>query len=69
MLFGTDYPLINTRLVSPWYYLHRLRFRTIREVSAIANPWDRNVALMKALGVKEDVFRRTEEVLLGKAIE
>ena len=27
LLFGSDYPLINTRLVSPWYYLHRLPFR------------------------------------------
>lgn len=65
LIFGSDWPLINTALVSPWYYMHKLSFREIRAVSSIENPWDRSVALKKALGVPEEVFRRTEEVLLG----
>lgn len=65
LIFGSDFPLINTRLVSSWYYIHKLSFRQVREISAVENPWDRSVALKKALGVQDDVFRRTEELLLG----
>lgn len=65
LIFGSDWPLINTALVSSWYYMHKLGFREIRGISAIENPWDRSVALKKALGVPEEVFRRTEQVLLG----
>lgn len=66
LLFGTDFPLINTKLVSSWYYIHKLSFKQVRGISAEENPWDRSVALKRALGVQEDVFRRTEELLLGK---
>ena len=65
LLFGSDFPLINTALVSPWYYLGSLGWGKARRIAAIANPWDRSVELKKALGVPEDVFRRTEQVLLG----
>lgn len=65
LIFGSDFPLINTKLVSSWYYLHKLSFKQVREISAVENPWDRSVTLKKALGVQEDVFRRTEELLLG----
>lgn len=65
LVFGSDWPLINTALVSSWYYVHKLGLGKVREISSIDNPWDRSVALKKALGVPEDVFRRTETVLLG----
>lgn len=69
LVFGSDFPLINTALVSPWYYLHKLGFGKARRISGIDNPWDRSVALKKALGVPEEVFARTEAVLFGKAGE
>lgn len=65
LVFGSDWPLINTALVSPWYYMHKLSIGELRAVSAEENPWDRTVALKKALGVPDDVFRRSEEILLG----
>ena len=59
LLYGTDYPLINTPLVSPYFYPLRLTRRQIRELRSIENPWDRDVALKQALGVPASVFARS----------
>ncbi len=65
LLFGTDYPLIAMRaLSSPWPALFRLGFRTTRTLAAISNPWDRDVALNRALGVGHDILE-SSAVLLG----
>lgn len=64
LLYGTDYPLIRTRLVSPYYFLHRIGWKQARAVGAIENPWDRDVALKKALGTPEEIFLLSAEVLL-----
>ncbi|MFC1585215.1 amidohydrolase family protein [Fibrobacterota bacterium] len=56
LLYGTDFPLINTLLVSPWYYPVRLPWKEIRRISKIENPWDLDVELKRALGVPEEVF-------------
>lgn len=63
LLYGSDYPLINTALVSPWYFPLNLTRRKMSELSAIENPFDRDVALKQALGVPEEVFAATAEVL------
>jgi hypothetical protein len=64
LLYGTDFPLVNMPiLVSPWYYAHRLPVPTIRRINAIANPWDRDVALKQALGMPADVWTRADAVL------
>lgn len=64
LVYGTDYPLIAMRtLVSPWYYPFRLGWAQKRSISAIANPWDRDVALKQALGVPTDVWMRGGAVL------
>lgn len=64
LIYGTDFPLIETALVSPYYYLFRAPFRSLRAAAREANPWDRDVALKKALGVKEEIFARTAALLL-----
>jgi hypothetical protein len=59
---GSDFPLINTALVSPWYFPLNLTQDQMERVSAIANPWDRDVALKQALGVPQaenPVFKRS----------
>jgi hypothetical protein len=58
LLYGSDFPLINTALVSPYYYPLQLSFRTQLAIASIDNPWDRDVALKQALGVPRDVFER-----------
>jgi uncharacterized protein len=63
LLYGSDYPLINTALVSPWFFPLNLTRSEMSELSAIENPFDRDVALKQALGVPEEVFAATAEVL------
>lgn len=63
LLFGTDMPLINTPLVTPWQYLAELPFSTVRQIAAQASPWDRDVALKQALGVPAEVFLRPAKFL------
>ncbi len=64
LLYGTDFPLIETALVSPFYYTWRAPFSKLRAAARESNPWDRDVALKKALGVPEDVFTRSALLLL-----
>ena len=62
LLFGSDYPLINTPLCSPYCYPLQLTAEQCRRISAIENPWDRDVELKQALGVPREVFQRSGEV-------
>ena len=64
LLYGSDMPLINTLLVSPWYFPFSLSPARIFQLSRIANPWDRDVRLKQALGVPEDVFSRAAGILI-----
>ena len=38
----------------------------MRQVAAITNAWDRDVALKRSLGVPADIFQRTARVLGGR---
>jgi predicted TIM-barrel fold metal-dependent hydrolase len=63
LVYGTDFPLINMPIVSPWYFPLDLTLRQRWQISRIKNPWDRDVALKQALGVPADVFDRPEKLL------
>lgn len=63
LLYGTDYPLINTALVTPWAFPLNLTRQQMSTIDAIENPFDRDVALKQALGVPEEVFAATAEAL------
>ncbi|MBI5775254.1 MAG: hypothetical protein HZA89_16145 [Verrucomicrobia bacterium] len=63
LLYGSDFPLINTALVSPWLYPLHLTQRQMRDISALENPWDRDVELKQALGVPGEVFARANVFL------
>ena len=56
LLYGTDMPLPNTGIVSPYAFMLRLSPRRLLAISRIANPWDRDVALKEALGVGADIL-------------
>lgn len=56
LLYGSDFPLIETALVSPWYLPLHLSIRSMWDLARIDNPWDRDVALKQALGVPRSVF-------------
>jgi uncharacterized protein len=56
LLYGTDMPLINSAITSPWCHAFRLGPAQLREILAEKNPWDRDVLLKKALGVTTEIF-------------
>ncbi len=57
LVYGTDFPLINTALVSPWYSF-RLSLRQKIQIWRTKNPWDRDVLLKHDLGVPAEIFSR-----------
>jgi len=58
LVYGTDYPLINTLLVSPWYSLH-LSLGQRFSIWRTRNPWDRDVLMKHDLGVPTETFARS----------
>jgi predicted TIM-barrel fold metal-dependent hydrolase len=63
LCYGSDFPLINTPLVSPWYFPLQLTTSEMQALAEIGNPWDRDVALKQALGVPPEIFSRTRDLL------
>jgi predicted TIM-barrel fold metal-dependent hydrolase len=61
LVYGTDFPLINTALVSPWYSLH-LSLSERWAIWRTHNPWDRDVMMKHDLGVPTDAFARPGEM-------
>jgi predicted TIM-barrel fold metal-dependent hydrolase len=57
LVYGTDFPLINTALVSPWYSF-RLSLREKFVIWRTKNPWDRDVLMKHDLGVPAEIFAR-----------
>ncbi|MBN8249426.1 MAG: amidohydrolase family protein [Verrucomicrobia bacterium] len=64
---GSDFPLMNTALVSPWFFPLDLTREQMETLAAIGNPWDRDVALKQALGVPPEVFQRSATLLRNPA--
>jgi hypothetical protein len=56
LLYGSDMPIINSFITSPWWHAYRLPLAATRRLAVIRNPWDRDVELKRALGVSEDVL-------------
>lgn len=63
LLYGSDFPLINTSLVSPLYYAFRLSPKKIAAILRTKNPWDRDVLLKRALGTPAEIFDRPRLLL------
>jgi hypothetical protein len=64
LVYGTDFPLINTALVSPWYSF-RLSLRQKFAIWRTKNPWDRDVLMKHDLGVPTDTFARSGKMFGG----
>lgn len=63
LLYGSDWPLQLFPLVSPWYQLPHISPGIAKAIAAIANPWDRDVALKEALGVPASLLGRGAALL------
>ncbi|MCB0324833.1 MAG: amidohydrolase family protein [Bdellovibrionales bacterium] len=66
LIYGSDWPLQFFPLVSPWYQLKDISPATARYIFKLDNAWDRDVLLKKAMGVPEDVFLRSEQLLTNR---
>ncbi len=64
LVYGTDFPLINTLLVSPWYSFH-LSLRQKIAIWRTKNPWDRDVLMKHDLGVATETFARPGKMFGG----
>ena len=58
LLYGSDFPLINTAAVSPWYFPLNLTREQMQFIGSIENAWDRDVALKEALGVSSEILSK-----------
>ncbi len=67
LLYGSDYPLIHTVLLSPWYHPLNLTLAEMRGIRRIDNPLDRDVVLKQSLGVPAAVFARSATFLGARA--
>lgn len=63
LVYGSDWPLQFFPLVSPWYQYPDVDLSEIKAIQSIANKWDRDVALKRAMGVSEDVFQRSSALI------
>jgi predicted TIM-barrel fold metal-dependent hydrolase len=63
LVYGTDFPLINTLLVSPWYSF-RLSLHDKILIARTKNPWDRDVLMKHCLGVPTDTFARPASIFI-----
>ncbi len=62
LIYGSDYPLIAIPgLTTAWHYWHRLSLREMASIARLDNPWDRDVALKRALGVSQDIWLSAEK--------
>jgi predicted TIM-barrel fold metal-dependent hydrolase len=64
LFYGSDYPLINSALVSPWYFSLNLDVQQMKELASVQNPWDRDVGLKQALGVPGEIFGRASRLIM-----
>lgn len=63
LLYGSDYPTINTILTSPFYFPFDLSIKQMVHINHIQNIWDRDVALKKTLGVPPEIFHLPGKLL------
>jgi len=62
-MYGSDYPLSNTLLVSAFNFPLNLTIKQMFEINSIENHWDRDVKLKQALGVSSRTFALSSSLL------
>ena len=63
LLYGTDMPILNTGITSPWFHGYRQSPLSLLRVLNEKNPWDRDVALKQALGMSNEMYADTTRVI------
>lgn len=62
LLYGSDMPIINSFITSPWWHAYRIPLPAVLRIAAINNPWDRDVELKRALGVTEEILANNSKL-------
>ena len=63
LMYGTDYPLTNTPLVTALQFPLRLSLKQMWDIVRTKNSWDRDVKLKAALGCPREVFELSRSFL------
>jgi predicted TIM-barrel fold metal-dependent hydrolase len=63
LVYGTDMPLVNMCITTPFAFPLRLSPWRMLAVSRIPNPWDRDVALKESLGLGEAMLSDVGNIL------
>jgi len=63
LMYGSDFPLINTPLISPARYFRRVPPITLLKILFTRNPLDRDVLLKQHLGVPPEVFSLSGKII------
>jgi hypothetical protein len=63
LVYGSDMPLINTAIVSPYAFLFRIKPGRVLSISRMQNAWDRDIALKEELGAAPEVFTTASTLL------
>lgn len=63
LIYGSDFPLVNMVLVSPYYFPLNLTLKQMWQISNIKNPLDRDIALKQALGMPTEIFAQSSRLL------
>lgn len=63
LLYGSDMPIINSFITSPWWHAYRVPPTAVRRIAAIHNPWDRDVELKRALGVTDQMLSNNSRLI------
>ncbi|MBL1319455.1 MAG: amidohydrolase family protein [Methylophaga sp.] len=63
LIYGSDFPLNNMVLVSPYYFPLNLTLNQMWQITKIKNPFDRDIALKQALGMPANIFDQSRSLL------
>lgn len=63
LLYGSDMPLLNTPIISPFPFLCCLSLRRVLAIARIRNPWDQDLALKQALGADPGLLAAAQTFL------
>jgi uncharacterized protein len=66
IVYGSDWPLQFFPLVSPWYQWPGVSISTLKALSKVENPWDRDVALKRAMGMPAGVLETGTLLIRGE---
>tara|TARA_B100000315_G_scaffold260825_1_gene325917 strand:+ start:9393 stop:10457 length:1065 start_codon:yes stop_codon:yes gene_type:complete len=63
LFYGSDFPLVSTPMISSLYFLGKLSIKEMINIEGIDNDLEKNLQIVRTLGIPEDCFRRGKKLL------